>query len=409
LLRHRLNINFWAEREVHVKIDPLRHNRLARVMMEASPVAIVLSNTREIIEATNHVTEKWFGYSEKELVNQPLNLILESELPSDDASHTSCRLAQLSDSQFGQPTLQRGRRRDGSTFLIHSTRYPLTSDWGETRWINLIDVCQDPIRSEESTDHPPAAGHLIEGERLAAVLQMANGLAHESSNALQRAQSCLDLLRLDLTHRGELLELTDQIKTALIDLHRNYEEVKHYAAPIVLKRSPVDLAELCQSKFDELVPASSDALQSVTLEIDILERELRKSDQEPENASLGLVNVDAFRIGEVLRRLLENAIQASPSGGRIDFQCDCSPSVETLPPDWNSSDTPPILLRVRDHGCGLTEEVQHRMFEPFFTTKQRGAGLGLSVCRRIVKAHGGTIEAANHPDGGTVVQIILPR
>ncbi|MFG0266618.1 MAG: sensor histidine kinase [Rhodopirellula sp. JB055] len=391
-----------------VNIDPLRHNRLARVMMEASSIAIVLSNTREIIEAINHVAEQWFGYPEKELVSQPLNLILESNVASDDASHTSCRLAQPSDSQLSQPSLQRGRRRDGSSFLVHSTRYPLSSDWGETRWINLIDVCRDPNGSEESTDGPPAVGHLIEGERLAAVLQMANGLAHESSNALQRAQSCLDLLRLDLTHRGELLELTDQIKTALNDLHRNHEEVKHYAAPIVLKRSPVNLAELCQAQFDELMMETPGKLPPVTLQIDVLDHPSQEPHSNSSDPQPCRPNLDANRIGEVFRRVLDNAIQASPPGGRIEFQCDCSPPVEMLPPEWTSNEASPMLLRFRDHGSGLSEEVQRRMFEPFFTTKQRGAGLGLSVCRRIIKAHCGGIEAKNHPDGGTVIQITLP-
>jgi len=64
---------------------------------------------------------------------------------------------------------------------------------------------------------------------------------------------------------------------------------------------------------------------------------------------------------------------------------------------------------IRDHGIGLSEEAALRKFEPFFTTKQQGTGLGLPVCRRIVEAHDGTIEATNHPDGGVVARIKLPR
>ncbi|KLU05246.1 two-component signal transduction [Rhodopirellula islandica] len=394
---------------MHIEIDPLRNNRLARVMMEASPVAIVLSNTSGVIEAINHVAEGWFGYEEKELISQKLDLILEVDSTSDDASHTSCRPARSSDLERRQPTLRRGHRRDGSSFLAQTSVFPLTSDWGETRWINLIDVCRDQAGVEDADVNPPAVDHLIEGERLAAVLQMATGLAHESSNALQRAQSCLDLLRLDLTHRGELLELTDQIKVALNDLHRNHEEVKHYAAPIVLKRSPVNLNELCQQQFKKLVQPIAEECPRMWIEIAAGEAESQPSKVDSKADTCPLVHLDVNRIGEVLRRVLENAIHASSPGGRIAFECDCSPSTESLSSEWKSIDASPILLRVRDHGSGLTEEVQTRMFEPFFTTKQRGAGLGLSVCRRIVKAHGGTIAAANHPDGGTVVQIILPR
>ena len=63
---------------------------------------------------------------------------------------------------------------------------------------------------------------------------------------------------------------------------------------------------------------------------------------------------------------------------------------------------------MRDDGPGIAAEVQKRLFEPFVSTKETGLGLGLSICRRLVEAHGGVIHGANAPEGGAVFTFTLP-
>ncbi len=70
---------------------------------------------------------------------------------------------------------------------------------------------------------------------------------------------------------------------------------------------------------------------------------------------------------------------------------------------------PAIEIEIRDNGEGLDPQTTLRLFEPFYTTKQHGTGLGLAICRRIAEAHDGRIHAANHPDGGTVVEVVVPK
>ena len=66
------------------------------------------------------------------------------------------------------------------------------------------------------------------------------------------------------------------------------------------------------------------------------------------------------------------------------------------------------MLRVADNGCGLPHELGPRIFDPFITSKEAGLGLGLSICKRIAEAHGGTITAMNRPDGGAEFVVRFP-
>jgi two-component system, LuxR family, sensor kinase FixL len=248
--------------------------------------------------------------------------------------------------------------------------------WEPTEVV-LANMETKTISSSESN---PNDEQRVEAERLAAILQMATGLAHENYNALQRAHACLELLELDLTHRADLLHLTDRIRAALYDLQRNYEDVKNYAATIVLRYAPINLPELCRSTFNDLL----NERQQKEPQLSILDA--------TQNAT---VLADETRVRQLLRCVFENAIAANPKAKQIEVHAKKT----------NLHNAEAIELSIRDLGCGLAPETEKQMFEPFFTTKQRGTGLGLAICRRIVDAHHGMIEAKNHSRGGTVVSI----
>lgn len=220
----------------------------------------------------------------------------------------------------------------------------------------------------------------LQAERLSAVFQMATGLAHENYNALQRAHACLELLELDLTHRLDLLHLTDRIRSALFDLQRNYEEVRNYAATIVLRYTPVNLTQLCRSAFDELL-CERQQHEPQLLIVDTTQE--------------ATVLADEARVRQMFRCIFDNAIAANPDASDIE--------VHLSKTRLNDADA--VEINIRDLGIGLDADIEKRMFEPFFTTKQHGTGLGLAICRRIVDAHHGKIEARNHLTGGAVISI----
>jgi len=107
-----------------------------------------------------------------------------------------------------------------------------------------------------------------------------------------------------------------------------------------------------------------------------------------------VANVDSEQLQIVFQNILMNAAQATNNTGEVDV------SVQRTSTGWT--------LAFEDNGPGMPSEVREKAFEAFFTTKHRGTGLGLPTARRIVEAHGGTIDVASRPAGGTVVTIHLP-
>jgi len=231
------------------------------------------------------------------------------------------------------------------------------------------------------TELQDAERRLVQSERLAAIGQMVTGLAHESRNALQRARGCLDLLELDLEGQPEHLNLIQRIRRALGDLQRNYEEVKQYAAPIILERSKVNIGDVLQSAFDDL-----------RVEFDYNNVKLTI-----ENHGDSVIKVDAHRMRQLFRNILENAIAASNGVTKIDA------TVQRKVVDGATY----VECVIKDHGQGMDQETLTRVFEPFYTTKQSGTGLGMAICKRIIDAHEGQIQATSKPEAGTAITIRL--
>ena len=233
------------------------------------------------------------------------------------------------------------------------------------------------------TDLKEAQQRALQVERLAAIGQMVTGLAHESRNALQRSQACLEMLVRRVGNRPEALDLITGIQEAQDDLHRLYEEVRNYAAPILLDRRVCDLRDVLREAWDHLEP------QWKGRQVRLWEHGLRAPACE----------ADRFRIGQVFRNILDNALAACHDPVHIDV-------------DWSDArfdGEPAVRIVVRDNGPGLTSEERCNLFEPFYTTKTQGTGLGMAIAKRIVEAHGGgiTVDASEGP-GGRIV-ITLPR
>ena len=109
------------------------------------------------------------------------------------------------------------------------------------------------------------------------------------------------------------------------------------------------------------------------------------------------VLADKVQVQQVLLNLIRNAIEAMADSTVRDLTVSSSPVEDEM-----------VEVRVADTGPGLAPEVQARLFEPFVTTKPHGMGVGLSICRTIIEAHGGRMWAENQPDGGAVFCFTLP-
>jgi PAS domain S-box-containing protein len=234
------------------------------------------------------------------------------------------------------------------------------------------------------TDLQEAQRQALQAERLAAIGQMAAGVAHESRNALQRSQACLALLSLRLRNQPECLELLGRIEKAQDDLQRLFEDVRTYAAAPRLQRRCYNLSESWREAWNNLAGLPQWPSAELCEDID--------------NVDL-FCEADSFSMRQVFRNLLENALSSGASPPRVTIRCRPAPrgAAEAL------------CIRLRDNGPGISAQARPRLFEPFFTTKMRGTGLGLAICKRIIEAHGGCIHVQDDSLPGTEMVILLPR
>src|SRR5262249_42483802 len=118
--------------------------------------------------------------------------------------------------------------------------------------------------------------------------------------------------------------------------------------------------------------------------------------------------IDPEQIQQVLVNLLINALDAMPRGGTLQLSVVRGSSSLVPDPQPLATDNGPrtvdqvVEVRVLDTGPGIAPRIRERLFEPFVSSKENGVGLGLSICKRLIEAHGGRIQGSNDPEGGAV-------
>ncbi|MFM8270633.1 MAG: ATP-binding protein, partial [Pseudomonadota bacterium] len=225
---------------------------------------------------------------------------------------------------------------------------------------------------------------LKQNEKLAAVGQLAAGIAHEIRNPLASMSASIQMLQAGLSP-GALG--TEDSRLMLIvgkEIDRLNELVSDFLTFVKPERfssEPVSLESLIGEVVDQ-IKNSKEIQNQIDLQM-ICEKNL---------SALG----NTEKLKQVLWNLLTNAVQAMKKPGLIQVGC------ETVSPHW-------VSFWVQDQGEGMSEEVIQHLYEPFFTTKDRGTGLGLATVYKIVEAHQGEIRVQSKVGEGTRFEVHLPR
>ena len=226
-----------------------------------------------------------------------------------------------------------------------------------------------------------ARREVIQSERLAAVGELAAGVAHELRNPLTSVKL---LLQHASRHPSDFKISESQLELILNEIRRMESTIQgllDFSRTPALHRVRHDLRETLHRSLN-LVDGR---LRQHGLEL------MTNICQQPL-----WVDGDAEQLNQVFVNLLLNSIEAIPDAGRLDVSADLS------------ADSERARVIVQDTGTGIAKDVMARLFEPFATTKERGTGLGLAISRRIVTEHQGTITADNLPDRGAVFTVELP-
>jgi signal transduction histidine kinase len=220
---------------------------------------------------------------------------------------------------------------------------------------------------------------LARKNRLADLGQMASHVAHEVRNNLVPVSLYVSLLRRRVSEDSGSLNILAKIEAGFTALEATVSDLLSFTA----HRQPQWQTFLVGDLVNEVCESLEPQLEAQMIDVDI---------DVPPNT---LLSGDREMIRRAILNLVLNAIDAMRKGGSLVI---------------TSYDGPRgFELEVADSGPGLTDEVKRRAFEPFYSTKQNGTGLGLAIVYHVAEAHGGTVTAANCPEGGAAFTIKIPR
>lgn len=362
--------------EEHEARETLRRERdFAEGLIQAAPVMVLVVDTQCRIIRCNPFLERVTGYRQEELLGKECPATL---LPHED--RPLCRQMCEEIRSSGKLTITSSTgtiaTKDGDRREVERSHRALKDEHGNVT--SLLCVGHDV------TELKRAQRAALEAERLAAIGQMVAGLAHESRNALQRSQACIEMLGMEVRDNAEALDLAHRIQIAQDRLLNLYEEVQEYAAPIVLERQEVDLGAVLRQAWARLEPMRKE--RKVQLRV------------EPEQPA-PVCNADPRAMQGVFRNVLENSLAA----------CGDPVEIEVAWEQTRLDDRPAVQITIRDNGPGLDAEQGKRIFDPFYTAKTRGTGLGMALAKRTVEAHGGRIAVGSGSGGGAEIIITLPQ
>jgi len=238
-----------------------------------------------------------------------------------------------------------------------------------------------------------ANSQLKRSRSLAALGEMAAGIAHEVRNPLGSIELYAQMLEEDLRDLPDQRDICMKIRRAVAGLDGIVRDVLLFARDTRVRPEPVDLRHLVDSVLAQC--------EGLTARHDVLVR-VEFHAEAPAEAT-----VDAGLLIQALANVVRNAIEAMAEAKVPAPRLEIEAAVRRMRiPEGGRQRR--IVLSVRDHGPGIPEGVVERMFNPFFTTRATGTGLGLAIVHRIVDAHGGHIAVSNAPGGGALVELFLP-
>ncbi|HUK24296.1 MAG TPA: PAS domain S-box protein [Terriglobales bacterium] len=267
------------------------------------------------------------------------------------------------------------QHRDGSWRTMRAVASPLFDAGGQASGV-IVSV-------RDITVEKKLEQQVIQSERLAAMGQMIGGFAHELNNPLTSILGMTELLQEDETTqpvRKQLTTLQQQARRAA----EIVQNLTYFSRPPAPGKTRIGLSELMQ----RTLALHAYSLRKNNITVDFL--------PEPD---LAHVNGDPHQLMQVFLNLIMNAEQAMREvrdRGTLRIRL--------------TNHQQHVSAIFQDDGPGIAPEILPHIFDPFYTTRRpgRSTGLGLSVCRAILREHGGNVEAASGPGGGAVFTITLP-
>jgi two-component system, LuxR family, sensor kinase FixL len=355
---------------------------LLRSILETVPDAMIVIDHRGIIQSFSRAAERLFGYLPAEVCGHNVKLLMPSPYREHHDGYLTRYLTTGERRIIGIGRVVVGRRKDGSTFPMELSVGEVNQDGRKlfTGFVrDLTERQQTDRRLQELQDG------LLHVSRLRSMGQMAAALAHElnqpltaTANYVRAALRLIDQAEPNLPRARQAMNLAAEQTLRSGEIIRR---LRTFVARGEVARRPESVAKLIEEASALALVGAKDHGIKVLISID---------------PDLPNAVVDRVQIQQVLLNLIRNAMEAMEGCEVREL------SVGSIVEDGA------VLVSVADTGGGIAPEIEARLFQPFVTTKSAGMGIGLSVCRTIVEAHGGRIWVERNAAGGSAFRFTLP-
>jgi two-component system sensor kinase FixL len=356
-----------------------------RSILATVPDAMVIIGEKGIILSFSAAAEKMFGYAESEVLGENVSMLM----PSPDRERHDGYLRNYIETGvrkiIGIGRVTTGRRRDGNTFPMELS---VGEAWVEGKRIFTGFVHDITQRQQVQLTLQDLQSELAHVGRVSEMGTLASSLAHELNQPLTAiasySEGLADLLAADLD--AEKVELArETLKEVASEAVRAGEIVRRMRDFMSHGQTEHKVENLPQ------LVTEANALALVGSREHGIDVQVRLDPNASE------VFVDRVQIQQVLLNLIRNAIEAMMDSPVRSLNVSSSAGPGGL-----------VTVGVEDTGSGISETVAPQLFQPFVTSKQNGMGIGLSICRTIVEAHGGRIWSEPARDQGTIFRFTLP-
>jgi two-component system sensor kinase FixL len=352
-------------------------------ILDTVPEAMIVIDDAGLIRSFSAAAERLFGWSPKEAIGRNVSLLMPSPYRREHDGYMTRYMTTGERQIIGIGRIVVGERKDGSTF-------PMELAVGEakvggqrffTGFVRDLTERRDQERRLQELQ-----SELVHVSRLTAMGEMASSLAHELNqplsaiaNYMKGSVTLLDSAKADPDRLRDALSRAGDQAIRAGDIIKRLRE---FVAKGETEHSLEDPAKLMEE---------ASALALVGARSRDLRVDLRFG------RDLGLVIVDKVQIQQVALNLIRNAMDAMETAPLRELVIATGRTEDNL-----------VLVSVTDTGPGVDPGIADRLFQPFSTTKTGGLGVGLSICRTIIEAHGGRIWFEPNVNGGAVFKFTLP-
>ena len=353
-------------------------------ILDSIPDAAIVINESGIIQSFSAAAERLFGYAAADVVNKNVKILMPSPYREDHDGYLERYLRTGERRIIGIGRVVVGQRRDGSTF-------PMELAVGEMQvreqrfFTGFIRDLTERQLTEARLQELQA--ELVHMSRLTAMGEMASALAHELNQPLSAIANYMKGSRRLLENpsdqtAGMVRDAMDKAAEQALRAGEIIRRLRDFVARGESERRVEDVKKLVEEASALALVGAKD--KGVRVQFAFAPR-------------LDYVLADKVQIQQVLLNLIRNAIEAMENEPVRALGISTSPAPDNM-----------VEIRVSDTGPGIAPEISAQLFQPFVTTKSQGMGVGLSISRTIIEAHGGFIIQRPNPGGGTIFSFTLP-